>query len=56
LAELRPTLPVLFMSAHSGEEVVRRGLVPADAPFLQKPFAPETLVAMLRHSARETRT
>jgi CheY-like chemotaxis protein len=48
LAELRPTVPVLFTSAHSGEEMVRRGLIPADAPFLQKPFTPEALVAKLR--------
>jgi DNA-binding response OmpR family regulator len=48
LAELRPGLPVLFASAHSGEEVVRRGLMPLDAPFLQKPFTPEALVARLR--------
>jgi PAS domain S-box-containing protein len=48
LAELRPELPVLFTSAHSGEEMVRRGLIPADAPFLQKPFTPEALVAKLR--------
>jgi PAS domain S-box-containing protein len=47
LAEQRPGLPVLFTSAHSGEDVVRRGLIPADAPFLQKPFAPQALVAKL---------
>src|SRR4051812_47492466 len=29
IAELRPTLPVLFTSAYSGEDVVRRGLIPA---------------------------
>jgi CheY-like chemotaxis protein len=50
IAELRPTMPVLFTSAHSGEEVVRRGLIPAGAPFLQKPFTPEALVAMLRQA------
>ncbi len=48
LAELQPTVPVLFTSAYSGEDVVRRGLIPADAPFLQKPFTPETLVAKLQ--------
>jgi PAS domain S-box len=48
LAELRPALPVLFTSAYSGEDVVRRGLIPADAPFLQKPFTPEALVAKLQ--------
>jgi CheY-like chemotaxis protein len=48
LAELRPTLPVLFTSAYTAEDVVRRGLIPADAPFLQKPFTPEALVAKLQ--------
>lgn len=44
LAELRPALPVLFTSAYSDDEVVRRGLIAADAPFLQKPFTPEALI------------
>jgi two-component system, cell cycle sensor histidine kinase and response regulator CckA len=48
LAELRPSLPVLFTSAYSGEDVVRRGLISADAPFLQKPFTPQALVARLQ--------
>jgi len=48
LAELRPRLPVLFTSAYSGEDVVHRGLIPADAPFLQKPFTPQALVAKLQ--------
>jgi two-component system, cell cycle sensor histidine kinase and response regulator CckA len=48
LAELRPRLPVLFTSAYSGEDVVRRGLIPADVPFLQKPFTPQALVAKLQ--------
>jgi hypothetical protein len=48
LAELRLALPVLFTSAYTAEDVVRRGLIPADAPFLQKPFTPEALVAMLQ--------
>jgi PAS domain S-box-containing protein len=48
IAKLRPRLPVLFTSAYSGEEVIRRGLIPADAPFLQKPFTPEGLIAKLQ--------
>jgi CheY-like chemotaxis protein len=49
LAELRPGLPVLFTSAHSRDEVVRRGLIPSEAPFLQKPFTPQALVEHLRN-------
>jgi PAS domain S-box-containing protein len=56
LAELRPRLPVLFTSAYSGEDVVRRGLIPSDAPFLQKPFTPEALVAMLQDLSGESVT
>jgi two-component system, cell cycle sensor histidine kinase and response regulator CckA len=39
VGEHRPDLPVLYMSAYSRDEVLERGLVPADRPFLQKPFA-----------------
>jgi PAS domain S-box-containing protein len=38
LAELRPDLPILFMSGFTDDEVVRRGLLDPDAPYLQKPF------------------
>ena len=48
LGELRLAIPVLFTSAYTAEDVVRRGLIPADAPFLQKPFTPEALVAKLQ--------
>ena len=48
LAELRPALPVLFTSAYTAEDVVRRGLISADAPFLQKPFTPEALITKLQ--------
>jgi CheY-like chemotaxis protein len=41
---LQPGLPVLFMSGYTDDEVVRRGLLDAGQPFLQKPFSPEVLV------------
>lgn len=40
---LRPGLPVLFMSGYTDDEIVRRGLLEAGQPFLQKPFTPERL-------------
>ena len=40
---LDPQLPVLYMSGYTGEDVVRRGLLDAEAPFLQKPFSTEDL-------------
>jgi signal transduction histidine kinase/CheY-like chemotaxis protein len=48
MREQQPRLQMLFTSAYSGEEVVRRGLMPADAPFLGKPFTPDALVAKLQ--------
>jgi two-component system, cell cycle sensor histidine kinase and response regulator CckA len=38
VGETRPDLPVLYMSAYSRDEVLERGLIPADRPFVQKPF------------------
>jgi two-component system, cell cycle sensor histidine kinase and response regulator CckA len=35
---------VLFMSGYTDDEIVRRGLLDAGQPFLQKPFSPESLV------------
>jgi PAS domain S-box-containing protein len=48
LALTVPGLPVLFMSGYTGDDVLARSLLPATAPFIQKPFAPEELVARVR--------
>jgi PAS domain S-box-containing protein len=48
LARLRPGLPVLFMSGYTNDEIMRRGLLEPGAPFLAKPFSPETLSAKVR--------
>jgi DNA-binding NtrC family response regulator len=34
----RPELPLVFMSGYSRDEMVERGLIDPDRPFLQKPF------------------
>jgi PAS domain S-box-containing protein len=43
-----PGLPMLFMSGFTDEEVMRRGLLAAGRPFLQKPFAPGELAREVR--------
>ena len=44
----RPGLPILYISGFAGEDVIRRGLLAADRPFLQKPFAPDELALKVR--------
>jgi two-component system cell cycle sensor histidine kinase/response regulator CckA len=48
LATAHPGLPVLFMSGYTGDDVLARSLLPDEAAFIQKPFAPEELVARVR--------
>ena len=48
LQELRPGLPVLFMSGYTDDEMVRRGLIEPDHPFLSKPFTLEILAGAVR--------
>jgi two-component system sensor histidine kinase EvgS len=48
LTDLHPNLPILFMSGYTGEDVLARSLLPTTAPFIQKPFAPEELLARVR--------
>jgi len=44
----RPQLKILYMSGYTNDEVVRHGVTVADDAFLQKPFTPSGLVAMVR--------
>jgi two-component system, cell cycle sensor histidine kinase and response regulator CckA len=48
VAELHLDIPVLFISAYTGDDMARRGLIEPGAPFLQKPFTPEGLARKLR--------
>lgn len=48
LAALRPSLRVLFMSAHPAETLYEMGRVPEGALTLQKPFTQPELMQMLR--------
>jgi PAS domain S-box-containing protein len=55
-AELRPELPVLFISGYTDDEIVRRGLLHEGQPFLQKPFTPEALAAKVGALLNEARS
>jgi CheY-like chemotaxis protein len=48
LEAVRPELPVLYMSGYPGLEVVERGLIAREDPFLEKPFTPEVLALAVR--------
>ncbi len=48
LRELRPELPMLYMSGYPEDEVVRRGLLEETRHFIQKPFAPSVLADTVR--------
>jgi CheY-like chemotaxis protein len=48
IAQIDPSLPVLYMSGYTGDDVVQRGLLDAGAPFQQKPFTPVTLATKVR--------
>ena len=48
LAHQYPTLPVLYTSGFANNDVIRRGLLDASRPFLQKPFTPDDLARKIR--------
>lgn len=49
----QPSPGVLFTSGYTDLEVVRRGLLDANAPFIQKPFRPEDLAKRVRHELNQ---
>ena len=55
LTQLRPGVPVLFMSGYTDDEVIRRGLLDASEPFLQKPFGPEALIERVAELLKSNR-
>ncbi|HWB43453.1 MAG TPA: ATP-binding protein [Gemmatimonadales bacterium] len=48
LSEQRPGVPILFISGYTGHDVVERGLIERDWPFLAKPVAPDALARKVR--------
>jgi two-component system cell cycle sensor histidine kinase/response regulator CckA len=48
LRALRPGLRVLYMSGYTDDEMLRRGMSAAGTAFLQKPFATDALLTLIR--------
>ena len=48
-------IPVLFMSAYTGDDVMRQGLIDAGDMFVQKPFTPMALTARVREALDASR-
>lgn len=48
LLETREDIKVLFMSGYTNDEVIRMGVLEGRTAFLQKPFAPNRLVSVVR--------
>ncbi len=53
LREIRPDLPILYMSGYPREDVVGRKLIPPEHAFLQKPFTTNELVECIGRVLRE---
>jgi two-component system cell cycle sensor histidine kinase/response regulator CckA len=48
LTQRWPTLPILYISAYDVNDIFRRGSPRSSAPFLQKPFPAEGLIATIQ--------
>jgi len=53
LAQSRPSLPILYMSAYDVNDIFRRGSPRRSAPFLQKPFPRDGLISSVEQLLRE---
>jgi PAS domain S-box-containing protein len=52
---VRPDVPILYMSGYPGLEVVERGLIAPDAPFIEKPFTAHGLASSVRGLLNQSR-
>jgi DNA-binding response OmpR family regulator len=50
VAELRPGVPVVYISGYTGDAVEARGVLDAEDWFLQKPFTVDALGAKVRNA------
>ena len=53
LAQSRPALPILYMSAYDVNDIFRRGSPRSSAPFLQKPFPRDGLINSVEQLLRQ---
>ena len=54
LQRIRPRMKVLYMSGYTDDAIVHHGVLDADTPFLQKPFARDTLERKVREVLRSS--
>jgi len=52
LRAMNPTLPIVFMSGYSDDEMTRRGFADSQIAFLAKPFSADSLVGAVREALR----
>ncbi|HET7584077.1 MAG TPA: ATP-binding protein [Gemmatimonadaceae bacterium] len=50
---LHPHCRVLFMSGYTDDDVLRRGDLPANTRFVQKPFTPSALLSSIAHALED---
>ena len=48
VAALRPDMKVLFMSGYTDDAIVHHGVLDAETPFIEKPFALDVLARKVR--------
>ena len=48
LASMRRRVPILYMSGYPGPEMIERGLIQRETPYIEKPFTPESLASAVR--------
>jgi two-component system, cell cycle sensor histidine kinase and response regulator CckA len=54
LSQLKPGLPIIFMSGYTDDDLTRRGLLDAGIPFLEKPFSPRDLARVVHNVLNAT--
>jgi FixJ family two-component response regulator len=51
----RPEIKTIAMSGYTDDEVMRRGIVAGDVPFIQKPFSQIELARVVRETLDSAR-